>query len=246
MHAQDPNATTEGSSQKDPIKLDEGIPHEDFSAHETPSGEAPSSKAQEQSLTPPQHLLPHTGDHNIEAAYSPEERQIGVPEGDGTVSDSLNGESEKIGEQQPPDRKQYTVEHDDTTTPSHSSAYGTVATKKSLALPEGPDTSGESQPKRHKPAQQSQDGYELDERTTGQGADSPVKGKEAPESGSGLTTYTGCLIDDEAACSTKAATSPSAPEPAGMYQNAWVLAPMVRISTLPFRLECLKYGAGKN
>ena len=30
-----------------------------------------------------------------------------------------------------------------------------------------------------------------------------------------------------------------------MYQSAWILAPMVRISTLPFRLECLKYGAGK-
>ncbi|CDI81975.1 dihydrouridine synthase domain-containing protein, putative [Eimeria praecox] len=28
-----------------------------------------------------------------------------------------------------------------------------------------------------------------------------------------------------------------------LYQSAWILAPMVRISTLPFRLECLKYGA---
>lgn len=29
------------------------------------------------------------------------------------------------------------------------------------------------------------------------------------------------------------------------YNNAWILAPMVRVSVLPFRLECLKYGAGK-
>ncbi|KAL8446250.1 hypothetical protein Emed_005205 [Eimeria media] len=28
-----------------------------------------------------------------------------------------------------------------------------------------------------------------------------------------------------------------------VYENAWILAPMVRISTLPFRLESLKYGA---
>ncbi|OEH79186.1 dihydrouridine synthase domain-containing protein [Cyclospora cayetanensis] len=32
-------------------------------------------------------------------------------------------------------------------------------------------------------------------------------------------------------------------DPSTMYQSAWILAPMVRISTLPFRLECLKYGA---
>ncbi|CDJ37232.1 dihydrouridine synthase domain-containing protein, putative [Eimeria tenella] len=29
----------------------------------------------------------------------------------------------------------------------------------------------------------------------------------------------------------------------GLYNSSWILAPMVRISTLPFRLECLKYGA---
>ncbi|CDJ49428.1 dihydrouridine synthase domain-containing protein, putative [Eimeria brunetti] len=33
------------------------------------------------------------------------------------------------------------------------------------------------------------------------------------------------------------------PLPPELYQSAWILAPMVRISTLPFRLECLKYGA---
>lgn len=30
-----------------------------------------------------------------------------------------------------------------------------------------------------------------------------------------------------------------------LYNSSWILAPMVRISTLPFRLECLKYGAGE-
>lgn len=29
------------------------------------------------------------------------------------------------------------------------------------------------------------------------------------------------------------------------YRGKWILAPMVRIGILPFRLECLKYGAGK-
>lgn len=28
------------------------------------------------------------------------------------------------------------------------------------------------------------------------------------------------------------------------YKGKWILAPMVRIGILPFRLECLKYGAG--
>ncbi|KAL8274316.1 hypothetical protein Esti_001770 [Eimeria stiedai] len=32
-------------------------------------------------------------------------------------------------------------------------------------------------------------------------------------------------------------------KPEAMYQNSWILAPMVRITTLPFRLESLKYGA---
>ncbi|CDJ60606.1 dihydrouridine synthase domain-containing protein, putative [Eimeria maxima] len=36
---------------------------------------------------------------------------------------------------------------------------------------------------------------------------------------------------------------PPSTNPSEIYQSAWILAPMVRISTLPFRLECLKYGA---
>lgn len=38
---------------------------------------------------------------------------------------------------------------------------------------------------------------------------------------------------------------PPSTNPSEIYQSAWILAPMVRISTLPFRLECLKYGAGE-
>ncbi|KAL8446925.1 hypothetical protein Emag_004531 [Eimeria magna] len=44
-------------------------------------------------------------------------------------------------------------------------------------------------------------------------------------------------VQKEGSCCAKA-------EPETVYQNAWILAPMVRISTLPFRLESLKYGAG--
>ncbi|KAL8439592.1 hypothetical protein Efla_003805 [Eimeria flavescens] len=51
------------------------------------------------------------------------------------------------------------------------------------------------------------------------------------------------ILHEEGSAAPKDDTSLPA-NPASMYHKAWILAPMVRISTLPFRLECLKYGAG--
>lgn len=190
------------------------------------------------------------------AAYFTEKSQKHVPERDGSVSDSIKVECGEIAEHQQPDRKHYAAERDAAASPSQLSGSGAI--ENARALPERQDNNGEPHPKRHKPAGQPLACYEPVERTTEHGperlsqaphsmqtVEPPGKVEEAQDCGSGMTTYERCSVDDEGPCSTKAGTSPSPAEPAGMYQNAWVLAPMVRISTLPFRLECLKYGAGK-
>ncbi|PFH36115.1 dihydrouridine synthase (dus) protein [Besnoitia besnoiti] len=70
----------------------------------------------------------------------------------------------------------------------------------------------------------------------------------SPASGAAALSAIGSLAtaSDEGALAATAADAAAPLKPRGCadrYRGKWILAPMVRIGILPFRLECLKYGA---
>lgn len=212
--------------------------------------------ADSESVSPtstPQHHASQAGQRPDTAA--PASADVGhkhLQEGNERAPDFANGRFEGISGQNEPCRKRGAAAWD----PAPPSEGGATGGGPSGTSPKETYGSCQVQPKQRRssfpeqsPACESSDSTQAGAVEQQTGRTHPTQTGESPVVVDGMNRccpdqrpYGGALIQDEFSSSIG---SPSCGGLAGMYHDAWILAPMVRISTLPFRLECLKYGAGE-
>lgn len=175
------------------------------------------------------------------------------------ASDAMKAAPNEIrGEQQQP-RKRCAAAREATSPPRQLADEVETGDETTSTRSEGTDHKGEPQLKRHKgvtasrspPCANASSHFAADDAERQIPEDHVLPNSKAGEVVGILQDYKqeqppegGFLVQEEEQRALEAETSLFS-DPARMYHDAWILAPMVRISTLPFRLECLNYGAGK-